>query len=908
MRELERTFSAEGVRLRSKVPIRFPLHENDPEIERELLLAPAAWAALEELWQDGGVAVEEPGTFRVEWEQCVDLDEGIARALELPTASAAEVWLESKGTPIRDGFRIDAVVRDREHGLLPLENRSGPAFVLSPTDCVLLERSVYELLEAVRDVPGPGASVGQRLGYLARCREAASVTGAHEDGFLSRENVATNAPIAVDFEEDGDEILLSPRSGDLDEKDLLLGNGRPRGVVSRREADGSFQRVVVSPEAAEQIRGIGERARVTGADVPKLLTNPEAFVPEGVDLSLFSNRVTGFRTRVYNSRPYIHVREQKRGWFDVEWGVATESTAGSPDEGEAGPQITRDDYQRMVEQARETGERFVRHGNDWIEVDPDQGDRFGESVRKLSEAATPDGLPKNMILEVIPNVDELGFEVTLPDSVTDAASASFDALPPRNPPAGLLATLQPHQMLGYRWLGHLREIGGGGLLADDMGVGKTMQVIAHFLALAEEGRLSPSLLVLPKTLIPNWWNEIRQFAPSLERLLVYDGPSRPRNAAVLSAADVVLTTYETVRRDQFLLGQVDWEVVVCDEAQFVKNPTAGRTAAVKALKAKQPIALTGTPVENGLIEFWCIVDFVQPGRLQSWADFRSQFERPLAQADEEERKPLVEGLLHRLEPHYLRRLKEEVLESLPPKQIVSADPALPSSAQKHLYQRVIEEAKAGGPGEALAAIGKLLRVCAHPRCELGGSEQIPVPQLVEECPKLAQTLEILREVKSRDEKALIFAEWKSAQRILQRTVGEILDFWPSIVNGDVNANRLELVESFCRRPGFGVMVLSPHVAGYGLNIVAANHVIHYTRPWNPAKENQATDRVHRIGQTKPVSVYYPIVAGTAEERLAELLAEKQALARDVLRPSSERMVSPEDLLGELEKGLRVATG
>lgn len=891
-------FLPDGIELRSEIPVGLPLTANEPSVLKSVLRDANAWAALEELWSDGSVEQVDARTFLIRWARVPDLDRPVADRLGLPAPAPVEVWLEGRGVIGRPSFRIDAVVRHPEHGNLAHHRRSGPAFLLSETRCVVVDGPTHRLLEAVANAPAPDASPADALRYVATCREAARAVGAHEDAFLRLQNIESNEPVAVDVREEDGTLVLSPISGDLRETDLVLGDGRPRSVVNQRRPDGSVRRVVMSEEATAQLQSIGRERRVSGAEVPKLLTNPEALLPEGIDLTLFSKRVTGLRTRVYNSRPYIHVREGPRGWFDVEWGVSTEVAVGEEGDGAGrNPSLTPQDYARLVDEARSTGERFVRHGDDWIEVDPEAGERFSTAVAGLAGAAGPTArLPRNVILEVIPNVDELGFEVTLPTDLSTASSVIAEGrLPPRALPEQLRAELRPHQALGYRWLGHLHEVGGGGLLADEMGVGKTLQVISHLLALHQRGELSPSLLVMPKTLVQNWWEELRRFAPSIDRIVVYDGGNRVGSAEALGSADVVLTTYETVRRDQLLLGKIDWQVVVCDEAQFVKNPTAGRTAAIKALKAKQPIAVTGTPVENGLIEFWCIVDFVQPGRLRSWSEFRSRYERPLAQATEAERRPLVEEVLDQLEPHYLRRLKDEVLRDLPPKEVVDLEKVEPSALQRELYARTIQHAKEQGGAAVLAAIGRLLRICAHPRCEISGLESVSVDDLVAECPKLAQTLSILREVRAAGEKALVFAEWKAAQWILQRVFGEALDFWPAILNGDVNTNRLALVESFCRRPGFGVMVLSPHVAGYGLNIVAANHVIHYTRPWNPAKESQATDRVHRIGQTRPVKIYYPIVRGTAEERLAELLAEKQALAKDVLRPSSERSVSPEEL-------------
>lgn len=906
------SFSSDGVELALPFDVRLPLATSSEDVARRLGEDRALWSALEEAWGEGAVEPVGPARVRVPFDRCLVLDSEILRALRLPLPEDVDVWVESSGVPTSAEFRVDVRVRHPLVGRLDPALRSGPAFVLSDQQCVLVREPVFRLIETAQRRPSTEAGLVDRLRYVADCRRAASAAGAKVDGFIEREEVGTCDRVEVDLAETaGGDLLLSPVAEDLSSSDLLLPNGRARSIVNQRTADGRVRRIIIPDDARAKIEDIGRRSRVSGADVPRLLTNPEALLPEGIDLGLFSKRVVGLRTRVYNSRPYVHVRERSRGWFEADWGVVAEPTVDPGTEpGAPAVSLPPAEYARLIEEAKATGERFVRFGDDWLEVDPEQGRKFEELTEQLSRARGPDGtLPRNVVLEVIPNVDDLGFEVTLPADVLEgSATLRLESLPARDLPRGLAASLHAHQLLGYRWLGYLHALGAGGLLADEMGVGKTLQIITHLLDLAERNELAPSLLVLPKTLIRNWCDELRRFAPSLRRILVYEGPDRLRDPGVLAGSEIVLTTYETLRRDQLLLATVDWKVVVCDEAQFVKNPTAGRTAAIKALKARQPIALTGTPVENGLIEFWCIVDYVQPGRLRSWSEFRTEFERPLASATEDERRPLVQELLRRLDPHYLRRMKDEVLRDLPPKEMAALSKSEPSSLQKRLYAETITQARSEGKGAMLAAIGRLLRICAHPRCEFGERENVPVTTLLDECPKLAETIAVLQSIRASDEKVLVFAEWKTAQRILQRVIAETLGFWPPVVNGEVTGNRLAIVEAFCARPGFGVMILSPHVAGYGLNIVAANHVIHYTRPWNPAKENQATDRVHRIGQTRPVRLYYPTVAGTAEERLAELLEEKQALARDVLRPSSERSVSPEELLAALDDDLGSAHG
>jgi SNF2 family DNA or RNA helicase len=335
-------------------------------------------------------------------------------------------------------------------------------------------------------------------------------------------------------------------------------------------------------------------------------------------------------------------------------------------------------------------------------------------------------------------------------------------------------------------------------------------------------------------------------------------------------------------------------VIACDEAQKVKNPTAQITSAVKGMKAQLRLAMTGTPVENGLSELWCIVDWAQPGRLGGQKEFRDRFERPMREADDTDRIEIARQLQHELTPHYIRRVKEDVLDGLPPKMdlrhLVELGPR-----QIRLYAEIVRRVQSRDmvPIEGLQ---HLIAVASH--AELFEESGRSIQELIEECPKLEATLEILDGVQAHGEKAILFTRYRGMQRILQSAIAARFGIHAAILNGEVAAGRrLGLVDNFNRASGFCALILSPEAAGVGLNIVGANHVVHYTRLWNPAKENQATDRAHRIGQTRPVTVHYPIIGGgevaTVEERLDALLEEKQALARDVVRPRESLSVERE---------------
>lgn len=899
MSGIRTTIKAEGVLLRAGSGIRLPLGSairNLASSEREA----AGYLALDELWQDGQLEEVEPGGWIVPYDRLLAIEPSTARILALPSPDPSlQAQVRSTGVITNTDFRLRLEIRHREHGRLDPDSRSGPAFVLDGGICLLLTPELWRLAAAVADAPPAEADVADRSEHVARVVEAAQKAGASLDDYLLDNNFAVIQELQVDAFEDGEEIRLAVSSNGLGNSDLVLPNGRAVPFARRADPDGQIRRVIVPKSAREKIEAVSRRSRLSGAEIPEFLLNPEAFLPEGLDLSSFSERVRGFKARVYNSRPYLHVKKKPRGWLDFDGGVRLEPTTG-PDDA-PGPSISVDDYKGIVDRARKTGERFVKHGDDWVEVDVDQADQFLSTVGQLAEhRSRGNRLTAKVVLDVIPNVEILEFEVDLPDA-TREERPWVDLLPDIEPSKSFHGSLDDHQLRGFRWLSYLHDLGAGGLLADEMGVGKTAQVLALLAKLHDERRLRPALLVLPKTLIENWLDELAKFTPVIDRIHIHTGPQRARSGEYLAQMNVVLTTYDTARQDQVMLAAVDWQVVVADEAQFVKNPTAARTSVVKALKTRQALALTGTPVENGLIEFWCIMDYVQPGLLKSWADFRTEFERPLIDArDEETRRGLVDALLARLDPHYLRRLKEEVLSSLPQKRVEDLAGVALSPLQEARYREILDEAKARGREAVLGAITRLLMTCSHPRASVADWDDQSGDTLIKECPKLEKTTDILESIRSRDEKALIFTEWKSTQKIIQRAIWSRFGISAEIVNGDLTFRRQEVIDQFRKQPGFGVLILNPGVAGYGINIVEANHVIHYTRPWNPAKENQATDRVHRRGQQKPVTIYYPTVSGTVEDKLAQLLADKAQLARDVLRPTRERTVTVDDLVEAIE--------
>lgn len=482
--------------------------------------------------------------------------------------------------------------------------------------------------------------------------------------------------------------------------------------------------------------------------------------------------------------------------------------------------------------------------------------------------------------------------------------------------------LKVHQFSGVAWLQHLWSLSPhecrGALLADDMGLGKTLQLLTFIAACLEENPTAePFLIVAPVSLLENWQEEMEKFfkPETFPLLTLYGGEltqlRAPKNGMDdelvgirllrrdwLGNAKVVLTTYETLRDLEFTLAAQKWSAVICDEAQKIKNPNAMMTRAAKKQNVRFKIACTGTPVENSLADLWCLFDFIQPGLLGALNEFGSTYRKPI-EAETEEQKQRVEELRSIIEPQLLRRIKADVAKDLPRKIIVDSCNNLSlSERQRTHYAHAIaqhrqQSAEGVGLKNHLGLLLYLRRLCADPQ-PMGQHSNLttPLAEIENHSPKMKWLLAELWKIKSRNEKVILFCELRDVQRLLQRAISERFELTPAIINGDTSTNsksessRQKQIRGFQENPGFGVIILSPLAAGFGLNIQAANHVVHFTRTWNPAKEDQATDRAYRIGQSKDVFVYCPVVVAedftTFDAKLHRLLEWKRTLSGDML--------------------------
>ncbi len=551
----------------------------------------------------------------------------------------------------------------------------------------------------------------------------------------------------------------------------------------------------------------------------------------------------------------------------------------------------------------------VRWRDRWLRVDPalferlrtlDRGGRMGLgealalTLGGTAQAGDLVGAPsRGDVADVVDVVAGDGLA-----DLVDRLRGAADRPPVTAAPPGFVGTLRPYQRRGVAWLEGMRGLGLGAVLADDMGLGKGIQLIAYLLALRaaapdDGARDAPSLVVCPTSVVGNWQRELARFAPGLA-VTRWHGSDRP--ASLDDARGVVLTTYGTLRRDVDQLAQRRWDVVTLDEAQHVKNPSTAGAKAVRRLPRRQTVALTGTPLENRLAELWSLLDVTNPGLLGSRARFARRFVTPIEQRHD---RTAAARLRRLVAPFVLRRDKSDpaVISDLPPKieRTVSC-PLTPEQAE--LYTAAVARVlgdhglDAAAPmerrGRILALLTALKQICNHPAQYLGEEH----PALVARSGKLAAAREIVAEAVDGGDRVLMFTQYVAMGHLLVAQLSADLGVAVPFLHGGVAAAaRDRMVAAFQAgmdgSPGDvseapPVLVISLRAGGTGLNLTAATHVVHYDRWWNPAVEDQATDRAHRIGQRRTVEVHKLVTAGTVEERIADLLERKRALAASVV--------------------------
>ncbi|MBD1382633.1 DEAD/DEAH box helicase [Metabacillus arenae] len=576
-----------------------------------------------------------------------------------------------------------------------------------------------------------------------------------------------------------------------------------------------------------------------------------------------------------------------------------------------GVELSEEEFLQMVNDKR----RLVNFRGQWIKLDP----AFIRQVQALLKKAEKEGLHFSDILQQELSAQDLDEDV---DSKDPRLFANIEIelnqqmkgllnqlrettdIPEVTVPQTFLGELRPYQQQGVNWLSFLRNYGFGACLADDMGLGKTIQMIAYFTAVkSQEQPERPALIIAPTSVLGNWQKEVERFNPDLNVHLHY-GPNRAKGELFLGSvkgADIVLTSYGLSHADYEELSQVTWSTVCLDEAQNIKNAQTKQSRAIRKLKGKHHIALTGTPMENRLTELWSIFDFLNHGYLGSLHAFHKKFVLPI---EKDQKADVIQNLQQLIKPFLLRRTKrdEQVALNLPDKQ--EQKEYIPLTVeQASLYEQLVKDTfsevaqLAGMQRKALILkmLGKLKQICNHPALYL--KENVPA-QVDTRSHKMEKLLELVTAIREHKESCLIFTQYIGMGEMIGDLLEKVLDEKVLFLNGSLSkVERDRMVEGFQNRD-YPILILSLKAGGTGLNLTAANHVVHYDRWWNPAVENQATDRAYRIGQDRFVHVHKLITTGTIEEKIDDMLEKKQTLNDQII--TSENWIT-ELTTNELEE-------
>ena len=739
------------------------------------------------------------------------------------------------------------------------------------------------------------------------------------DSYLSNENVYAPEKIGLEINKDGDEYTIMP-SVDIEESSKFTSAydkmRRLQDVYPVQKENGERIRVVLSPEQKESLAPLKERKnRFRSKDeIREIIKNPtEYFDPEQFDLSEFySDRV--IEIGVYKPKFYPFVCPYKSCWVA---GATIECPESGATKVTVNDMESLLDLEHLIEDAANKNEDTINYQDTPMDISDAKflaklARKQMTTPNKPVEQENSENEPKVLIIEE--NAEELGFAAKKAIIETGGKFTLFKDMFLNE---GF--NLKAHQEEGVAWLQHLyKSKASGCLMADDMGLGKTLQIL-YFIDWHSRKypHHKPYLIVAPISLLENWENEYNRFfgTPRLNisRLTSKDVPRKFNKNVIeqMQKMDIVLTNYESLRISQLNFCAVEFDVAVLDEAQKIKSPGTLVTNAAKALKCNFKIAMTGTPVENSLLDLWCIMDFCVPGLLGNAKAFAAQYQNPLKKEDTDI-VALGNEIHDQLGLYFMRRLKQDVAKDLPKKIELKESVEMPS-LQQNEYVAAINKYVKGIQPNMLLTIMNVREISEHPYLHNSTLLQHESSDLIDTSARLIATVKFLDTIRQKGEKVILFAERRDTQKMLQKIIHERYGIITKIINGDTPSvsstrynpdklSRQASIDEFQSIDGFNAIVMSPVAAGMGLNVTGANHVIHYSRHWNPAKENQATDRAYRIGQTKDVYVYYPMAISkqfkSFDVNLDDLLSRKTSLATSTIFPT-ERIEVTQDELGRM---------
>ncbi len=803
----------------------------------------------------------------------------------------------------------------------------GGNILVKGRDKYLLNEAQYALLnrvDAFNSTPEEDKTTDYNLRCFAEIKALAEQAGCQLDSYLENENVYAPERIKIEIGRDDEGFTVEP-AVDIEENDKFQTYfDKMRKVQAQypvQRENGERVRIVLNKEQKENLHYLKEQCgkHKTREEIQKMIEQPtEFFDPNSFDLSeLYSDRV--IEIGVYKPKFYPFICPYKSCWI-------AGATVETPQNGTTKVTINSEEelekLKREIQSAKENKKGIVEYNNTQLDIE-DAMFLAQTAEKQLKDPSQPakveseNGNEARNVLIIEENAEELGFAVK---ERTIEKGDKYTLFTDPFLQEGF--SLKDHQKEGVAWLQHLyKSKASGCLMADDMGLGKTLQIL-YFIDWHSRkyANHKPYLIVAPISLLENWKNEYERFfmQPRMKiNMLTSKDVTRKFDKSIvdkMQKMDIILTNYESLRISQLNFCAVEFDVVALDEAQKIKSPGTLVTNAAKALKCNFKIAMTGTPVENSLLDLWCIMDFCVPGLLGNAKAFAAQYQNPLKKEDTDI-VALGNEVHDKLGVYFMRRLKKDAAKDLPDK-IELKEKVLMPPVQKETYASVVNDYTSGIQPNMLVTIMHLREVSEHPYLYDSTLLNHETDEIVETSARLQATIKFLDEIKKKEEKVIIFVERKETQKMLQKLCLERYGIITKIINGDTPSivkrnmpnkqSRQSSIDEFQVVDGFNVIIMSPVAAGMGLNVTAANHVIHYSRHWNPAKENQATDRAYRIGQTKDVFVYYPMAVRadikSFDETLDDLLSRKTSLATSTIFPT-ERVEVKQEELGQMLFGV-----
>lgn len=914
----------------NKIPV-----SNWDDLQSEFL---SQLAILSEL-QDNGLADFTEYSCEVDSLEILKLSDIDKQILDLPYNYPYEIFIESDGVLTQNTFKFKYGFYDFSPNGTRLNTKRNRTIIYVDDTPYLLSENQYKICEAIDDFNNLiDSQKGDviNLKKLSELKILSNESGLTLEHFLNNQELFIPEKIKIDIEYNNGFLEIFPTvdiNNSIGFTSTFDRLPTVRDVYPILGNNGETTRVVISDNQKSELQKIKSKRKISDREsIQEIIEHPELFFnDEEVDFTVFySDRVK--EIGIYSPKFYPFASPYKSQW--IPGIVIKDKVHGEKRIYFKSPERLSD----FIEQ-KEKAVRDKKQTVQWeeTEIPIEDAEKFIKTAKKQFE--NPNKPVKQekktdhevLIIKENAELTEFSNNNELPENLKHNF---YEISNLENS-----ISLMEHQKEGISWLQSLfKENFAGGLLADDMGLGKTLQLL-YFIEWHSQhcDDNKPYLIVAPVSLLENWENEYQKFF-SPQNLPIYklhgsvsltkenNYIKNQQDAKRLQTKQIILTNYETIRSYQISLGLVDFAIIALDEAQSIKTPGTQITNASKALKADFKIAMTGTPVENTLVDIWCLMDFAVPGLLGNAKDFAKEYQKPLNDENTDV-KQLTERLRNNIGIFIKRRYKTDVIDL--PKKLDGENSRIRNvmpPIQLERYKQEIEMANdtefegAEKRNQKLKSLWAVRDISDHPYLLESQILNFTSEELISSSSKLQTTIAVLSEIKAKSEKAIIFADRRETQKMLQKIVYDTFGIFTSIINGDTPAtkqlegksklSRQQTIDRFQSEEGFNVIIMSPIAAGVGLNVTKANHIIHYTRHWNPAKEEQATDRAYRIGQQKDVFVYYPMAIfpedmkdesgnrlKSFDEILDTLLKNKKALANNTLFPTEQAEITPDELFG-----------